>query len=389
MKREIFNTYPGCMALVFLMSGNQVYALCDNYCHKNIQSIIDHDRELYSIPGVQVSIIFPGENIPDDFVSGSIKDNINIPVQQNNYFQIGSETKSFVATILLQLEAEQRLSLDDKIIKWLPFIPATWNKVTIRQLLNHTSGIYNYDDVLIEMASKGKLNLNKQWSAPELINLIIEKNVYFPPGKGWHYSGTNYVLAGMIIESVTHMAFRDVINSRLLQPLILQNTYYISWNYDYKTLLRMSHGYSRTKLFHNMDVLSINPSWSNTASAVISTAHDMVIWIKTFLTGNILPIAQLHEMMSLVDRENGQPIPVTSNKSGYGLAIMHDFTTYGEETWSHSGATLGFSSYMIWLKSSNIFIAIHGNDLSAALPEKRDLFYLTQDVIAFLQNNSN
>ena len=79
------------------------------------------------------------------------------------------------------------------------------------------------------------------------------------------------------------------------------------------------------------------------------------------------------------------PPKATNNTHGYGLAIMHDFTTFGEETWSHSGGTLGYTSFMIWLKSQNIFITVNGSAISSAIPEKRDLFYLTKDIVSFLQ----
>lgn len=363
----------------------QAQASCDKKCHQQIQAIIDHDRDLYSIPAVQVSIIYPDKNIPDDFVSGTTKTDNHVPLQKDNLFQVGSETKSFVGTIMLQLEAERQLSLDDKISKWLPGLPYTWNKITIRQLLNHTSGIYDYFDVLIDMAEKKQLDLLKQWSAAELIDLVVKKPNYFEPGKGWHYSNSNYVLAGMIIEAVTHTPFSDIIHDRLIRPLGLTNTYYASAKYDSIIMSRMAHGYSKIAPFPITDIATKNSSWANSAGANISTAHDMAIWFKTLLTGKLLPTAQFHEMMSLVDEANGQSIPDTRRTAGYGLGIMHDFTTFGEETWLHSGGTLGYSSFMIWLKSRNIIIAVNGSDISSLIPEKRDLFYLTQDIVSFLQ----
>src|SRR3990167_4191028 len=121
---------------------------CGPDINPGLQKIIDEDRALYDIPSAQVSILCPGEKHPRDFVSGSTTLHGDIPLTTQHIFQIGSETKSFVATVLLQLETEHVLSLDDPLGKWLPNIREDWRAITVRQVLNHTSGIVNYIDVL-------------------------------------------------------------------------------------------------------------------------------------------------------------------------------------------------------------------------------------------------
>lgn len=172
------------------------------YINNGIQKIIDDDRVKYDIPGVEVSISFPNEASPRNFVSGTTTINGATLIKADTLFQIGSETKSFTAITLLQLEAEKLLSLDDQIGKWLPHIPHTWKKATIRQLLNHTSGIFNYVEA-DEFWDAEYKNLKRVWTDKELIHFALHKKPYFLPGQGWHYSNTNYVLAGMIIKAAT------------------------------------------------------------------------------------------------------------------------------------------------------------------------------------------
>ena len=199
-KSSFFNF--GSLALYLLFSlFQQSYA---KTCIENkdlLQKTINSDQSKYKIPGVEVSILCPGESSPLDFVSGTTTINGARAVTPNHLFQIGSETKSFVATIILQLEQEGALNINDPIQKYLDNLPDAWQNISIKQLLNHTSGIYNYTDVLIETGKKdGSLDLQKQWSNNELLELVFAKPLYFSPGTDWHYSNSNYILAGQIIE---------------------------------------------------------------------------------------------------------------------------------------------------------------------------------------------
>jgi len=338
-----------------------------------------------------MSLICSDSLQPRDFVSGHIKMDSNTSVNPDHLFQVGSETKSFIAAILLQLDTESTVSLTDKIEKWLPLIPEHWHGITITQLLNHTSGIYDYTDELIELFLKNQIEINKQWTAQELLSVIKEKKSYFDPGKGWHYSNTNYVLAGMIIEAATGKTLLNEMNDRLIYPSGLMNTYYASAAYSHDILKRMAHGYSKTGLFLNepKDITEINASLLNAAGANISTAHDMSLWFKKLMKGDLLNQAQLTKLMSLVDMNNGQPIPNASDVPGYGLAVTHDQATFNEETWWHSGGTLGYSSLMIWLKCNDIIITININDITSFIPEKRNIFILAKDVVSYIQKSTD
>lgn len=358
------------------------FAESRQYINDHVQKIIDDVRLKYDIPGIEVSISFPGEDLPHDFVSGTTTLNGNIPIKPDNLFQIGSETKSFTATLLLQLEAEGILSLNDKIGKWLPEIIPLWKNITIRQLLNHTSGIFNYVEVE-EFWDAVYKNLNKVWTNEELINFTINKPLYFLPGEGWHYSNTNYVLAGIIVYAATGNSIEHEIKTRLINPTHLSNTYYISGEYSKEIVNLMPHSYSRTKRFSDepKDVTDSNMSWGNAAGAMISTSHDVAIWFRKLANGSLLPTKQQIELTSFVDMKTGQPLPISSKNSGYGLGVTRKFNSVAGEIWTHMGGTLGYVSNMIWIKCNDVVISININNVQI---DTIDINALSNDLVSFI-----
>ncbi len=325
------------------------------------------------------------EDFFHDSVSGTTTLNGSTPVAPNHLFQVGSETKSFIAAIILQLEAERKLSIEDPIGNYISDISEAWKNITIKQLLNHTSGIPNYTDVLEELYYADKnFDFKKQWATYELINLVTNKPLNFEPGTGWFYSNTNYVLLGLIIEIVSRHPVDDEIKARILSQLHLANTHYLPSLYTDQIMRKMAHGYSERNFFPDepKDITDTNSSWANTAGAIVSTSHDMAIWLKNLLFNDaLLPEQQREELMTLVDGvlpKNGAPI-------GYGLGIVHDYATFREESWWHSGGTLGFSALMVWLKCHNIIITTNINHISA----DRDIYNLVQELAAFLQKTED
>lgn len=335
---------------------------------QEIQKIIDKDRVAYQISGLQVSIIFPGESLPHDFVSGHTLLNGTKPVTPAHLFQIGSESKSFTAATLLMLEAEGKLSLDDPIKKWLPELPLSWQTLTVRQLLNQSSRIYNYTDSDDFKNQLSASDFQKIWTSNELIHFAFDK----PFCDNWCYSNTNFVLAGMIIEAVTGDSVDHVMMTRLFKPLQLTNTYYLP---NEKTVFsRMVHGYSKAGTFpvEPKDITELNLSWGRTAGAIISNSHDTALWLKKLLNGELLPKKQLAELMTTVPEGDGD---------NYGLGLEQDFDSFHQESWEHNGESLGYSSWMVWLKSSDIVITIV---ISDATKGRGDINTLLTDLTSYL-----
>lgn len=332
------------------------YAGCGQNINEGIQKIIDQDRIKFNIPGIQVSISCPGENTPRNFLSGTTTQEKTTPVKPDNLFQIGSETKSFTSTIILKLEANGLLSINDPIGKWLPQYPA-WKNITIKRLLNHTSGIVDYFDTDEFKNTETETNFQKQWSPEELVNLVMNVSPYFAPGQGFHYSNTNYVLAGMIISVITGKSVEEEMQTLLFEPLLLSNTYYIPLPYSNYIMQRMTHGYYPVEIHEPYaDSTGYNMSEADAAGAIVSTSEDTAIWLKKLFTAHVLPEKQRNEMMTLVDMKNGQPIPRASKKSGYGLGILRNFEVFGTEIWGHDGSTFGYNSNMILLTCNDVYI---------------------------------
>lgn len=357
--------------ITFLGITFKANASCTAVMNREIQQIIDRIRWQHQVVGIEVSLSCPGENYPRDFVSGSIASDGYSPLKPEHLFQIGSETKSFIAAMMLQLEEQGFLDIDKPISHWLSALIPDWQNITIRQLLNHTSGIPSYTEMDEFWWLERESDFLKSWSSIDLLHLVENRPLDFPSGKGWHYSDTNYILAGMIIASVTEHSVEKELKSRLFQPLHLEHTYYLLSSPPDYLLAKMAHGYELRDDNSPFDATYVNLSMADAAGAILSTAHDTAIWFRELLTTNkVLSAKQRKKLMTLVD-SNGQP----TFGPGSGLGIFLDYNQFGEEVWSHMGGTPGYLSSMLWLKSQNIVITIliNSNNNQASVELWNDL----------------
>ncbi len=292
------------------------------------------------------------------------------PIDPENLYQIGSITKSFVAIILLQLEAEHasNFTINKTLGELLPEqIPTTWEGITVKQLLNMTSGIPNYTDdpdFLRDSTSQTGRYLN--FSSKQLIQYVMDKPLLFPAGTRWHYSNTNYILAGMVIEKLTGHSFAHEINSRLLHPFHLQNTYYLQDHFPYYPGLfyeRMVHGYTYELnswvIPPKTDVTDWTLSWARAAGALISTPSDVIQWAEILFTSKkLLPSQQRDELESLVSIRTGQPMtaPTQDDPVGFGLGIAANYSPTETIYW-YSGGTLGYNVFYYYWPNEQITIA--------------------------------
>ncbi len=182
------------------------------------------------VPGVLADVHIGGRQLRG--TSGVANLVRRAPVSANGFFRIGSNTKTFLSVVVLQLAAEHRLSLNDTVGHWLPgVVHGNGNDgavITIRELLQHTSGLHNYtDDLQAQITSVKayrKLEFH-QFSRMDLLKIALAHKPYFAPGAGWHYSNTNYTLLGMIVEKVTHRPWANVVARRITGPLGLHHTF--------------------------------------------------------------------------------------------------------------------------------------------------------------------
>ncbi|MBH1934084.1 beta-lactamase family protein [Streptomyces sp. AV19] len=259
-------------------------------------------------------------------------------------FRVGSVSKVFTSVVLLQLEAEGRLSLDDTVEKWLPGVVRgngnDGSKITVRQLLNHTSGLFNYTDdkdFYRQIHEDYPEHRFQSQTPAELIAVALRHEPEFAPGTGWHYSNTNYILAGMIVEKVTGHRYADEIQQRIIKPLGLRGTS-LPGN---ATNMPDPHGRAYTTLYPRNpqpddkvhDVTEQNASWLWAAGEIISTTGDLNTFYQALLGGRLLPAAQQKELLTTVQvgKEPGET-------TRYGLGLYdYKLPSCDVRLWTHEG----------------------------------------------------
>ncbi len=232
-------------------------------------------------------------------------------------FQIGSVTKSFVGTVALQLVDEGRLGLDDRLSRYVDFVPGGEN-ITVRQLLDMTSGLYSYlDDEALE--AKVADNPLKKWSPEELVRTAIAHEPSFSPGEGWQYSNTNTILMGMIVEEVTGNDLEDEVRLRIIEPLGLENT---SFPREPGIDPPYAQGYSYdTDSGEFIEASDIDPSFFWAAGAMVSNLEDLRVWAEALGRGTLISEAMQRERLLFHDATAGDLPYLQTMVPGYGMAL--------------------------------------------------------------------
>ncbi|WP_328944646.1 beta-lactamase family protein [Streptomyces sp. NBC_00250] len=265
----------------------------------------------------------------------------------NDRFRVGSITKTFVATVLLQLQAEGRLDLDDPVEKWLPGVVRgnghDGRKITVRQLLNHTSGVYS---VTSDPGFQEKIfgpgfleHRYDRWTPRQLVDIAMTHAPDFAPGTDWNYSNTNYVLAGMVVEKVTGRPYGKAVENRIIKPLKLRATSVPGT--DVRMPKPSSPAWSTLSVDPGAqvhDVSELSPTIAYAAGEMISDSNDLQTFYRALLKGRLLPKAEMREMTTTV------PVSPELPGAGYGLGLMKQKLSCGKEIWGHGGGIHGSSS---------------------------------------------
>jgi D-alanyl-D-alanine carboxypeptidase len=269
------------------------------------------------------------------------------PVNGRGYFRIGSNTKTFLSVVVLQLAAAHRLSLDDTVDHWLPGVVSgngnDGTRITVRELLQHTSGLHNYTvDLQAQITSVKayrKLEFH-QFSRADLLKIALSHKPDFAPGAGWRYSNTNYVLLGMIIEKVTHRPWASEVRSRVSAPLGLHHTFAPGRS------VRLPQPHATGYLIFSKDIklntTRENMSWADAAGALVSNAADLTRFWQAIGRGTLLGPAQRQEMQQTVPATGGDTATVPGSR--YGLGIFRIPLTCGGYYWSHEGDVPGYNT---------------------------------------------
>ena len=278
------------------------------------------------------------------------------PMKTDFRFRIGSVTKTFTATVILQLAGENRLNLDDSIEKWLPDVIQgngyDAKQITIRQMLNHTSGIAEYS----RSKEADFTDTKRLYTAEELVKIGISAPPDFAPGKGWSYSNTGYVLLGMLIEKVTGNNYAEEIENRIIEPLELSNTF-LPGNSSIIPGNKHARGYVQQEEGSELkDVTYFNPSIASSAGDMISTADDLNKFFSYLLGGKLLKEKQLNQMFTTVPAGRG-------GINGYGLGIFEIKLPNGVPIWGHTGGIPGFDTFVGGTHGGRHMLAVNLNSM--------------------------
>jgi len=294
-----------------------VSADVSNYVHSEMQR--------QHIPGVAL-LVSRGGKIVQAEGFGLANVELQVPVKPETVFQSGSVGKQFTATAVMMLVEEGKLGLDDMLTKYFPDAPATWNEVTVRELLSHTAGFGDYPDAF---------DFRKDWTEAELLKLVESIPLAYPPGTKWDYSNLGYLTLGILIHRVTGEFYGDFLQQRIFHPLDMQTTRIIS---EADIIPNRAAGYRLVKGdLKNQEWVA--PMVNTTADgSLYFSILDLAKWDAALYTEKLLKPSSLDEMWTPAKLKNGQP-----NKQGYGFGwSIND--RHGHHVISHDGAWQGFKS---------------------------------------------
>lgn len=301
---------------------------------------VDELFSKYDIAGITATVLIPKKGIWETN-RGFISKPDNIVIDSSSVFYWASVSKLITSTIIHQLVLEGSLSFEDKLSKWFPNIQYS-KKITIRQLLTHTNGIYSFNsDSTVHFS-------NKHFKPDELLNIAKSKKNLFKPGEYWSYTNTGYLLLALITEKIDSKTFSQIVKDRISEPLNL------------KTLKTATKNSLNLALAHNKgSVIDKDYSVPLGAGNMVSNSKDMAIFLSALLTGKIIPIKDVHNMMKDL-------YPMFDKSQYYGKGIMlYDFNEVNQKnnSWiGHSGGTENYKAIVAYDIQTKVIITISINE---------------------------
>ena len=270
---------------------------------------------------------------------------LNVPASAASVYRIGSVTKQFTASLVMQLVEQGKVKLNDSIAVYLPKLPVKWRAVTVRQLLNHTSGIPSYTDV----GERWVRRWGEEMTPDTIIAMTANDTMWFAPGTKWQYDNTGYIVLGAMIEKVTGTTWRENVSKRLLDPLGLKET---SVCLTEPIIMNRVAGYQlESDGWENAPYIAMSQPYA--AGSMCSTARDLARWNEALHGGKVLT-ASSYQMMTT---------PAGAAAKGdlaYGFGIGTD-TLAGHKVITHGGAIHGFVSANVWVPDAKLSITVLGN----------------------------
>ena len=345
-----------------------------------LQAMLDKTAKEFLIPGAIILLRTPQGEFTVTY--GTTLLGATTPPRADTYFRAASNTKTMTAAIIMQLAQENKLSLDDPVSKYVPGVP-NGDNITITELLNMRSGLYNYSDAPAIWENMDR-HPAKVWSPAQLLAIAFAHPPNFPPGRAYEYNNTNYALLGLIIEKVGGKPLAQAMQERLFEPLHLQHTqlppsavnalpdpYSHGYLYGSASVAMVgAPSYSpqfqaaaRAGTLRPKDYTDLNYSFAAAAGGVFSTANNLATWIQALVAGRVLNATyQRRWLDSPQPEDHSKP---DGQQYGYGIAKLH----WGPNTmYFHGGETAGFNSFIGYDRGNQMTLVVWTN-LTVSLDE--------------------
>ncbi len=340
------------LIILFLLSVIAEPAISfDSTYSAQLQTKIEALKVSYNLKGISAAAFVPGQGLWLG-VSGVSSESEN--VNTGMLFGAGSITKNFMSAMILQLAEADSLSLTDTIGRWLPVFPNINNAVTVKQLLDHTSGLYNMTD---NPAFSNAINsdLNRRWTAEEILSGGFVLTPYFLPGTSWHYSNTNYLIIGFIINKIMNTDISEQLHGRFFNPYNMTESFF---EVQDTITLPYAHNWvdiNGDGILDDVSFIPMTAVYSATAGAggVTSRPENLVKWLRALYGGNILNQNSLNAMLTF------RTVSI-SGANGYGLGTMR-YSVNGINCYGHGGNIWGYTAVMIYDPQDSIAVAIMMN----------------------------
>lgn len=353
LRVEIMKTMKKLLILIVLVTcgWQATQAQLNGAYTQRLNDVFDSVCNRFNLKGATAAIVVPGQGVWERAHGIS---HPGTPITKDMYMGIGSNTKTYFSVLMLKLQEQGKLDLDDTIGQWIQHVNVPGN-ITIRQLLNHTSGLYSFTSNP-DINNYILADFTRVWPPDSMLNLV--KAPVAAPGGAWDYCNTNYLLAGLIIRSVTGKTMQQALRDEILTPQGLNETYLypqetpagtiphswsanLSGNGTHEDLVAV-HNYSHNAMF----------SLASSAGAIMATAKDNAMFWDKLMSGQILNASSMAEFETTVSIAMGQ---------GYGLGVFKMNSFNGRTIVSHGGTNIGFINENLHEKVSGVSITMLTN----------------------------
>lgn len=326
-----------------------------------IDAIVNAPIASGAIAGASVAVVKGGQTLVSK-AYGKADLELDVPTPPAATYEIGSVTKQFTAALVLLLQEDGKLALDDEITKYLPDYPTQGHRITLRRLLNHTSGIKGYT----EMKEFGDFSKLKRPRA-DLVALFAAQPFDFPPGEEQIYNNSAFFLLGLVIEKITGQPYEQVVQQRLFDRVGMPNSYYCS-----ETAIRKNHVHGYDTSGGRLVLKGyLDHAWPYAAGSLCSNSADLVTWNRALHGGKVLSPASYAQMIAPGALSDGTPLR-------YGLGIgVSDIG--GRRAIAHGGGINGFLSESEYYPDDDLVIVVLVNTAGPVAP--RDLARKIADVV--------